>query len=84
MKEGHIRGVVQEIVKGKHGNYVVVTPDPKVGKIRGSITFSLNNPCWKEQDLPEKGVLVVLSQLRMKKAGWRAKRARFYEPEDDK
>ena len=71
--------VVQSIVKGKHGDYVVTTSD----KIKGSITFSLRKEVWQEKGNPELGVRVVLSELRKKRGGWYACKARFFRPEDE-
>lgn len=78
--EDSIRAIVQTIVRGKHGSYVVATSD----EINGSITFSLKKPFWEENNWPEKGTIVVLSELRKKRAGWRAMKARFFRPEDER
>ena len=77
MKE--IVAVVQDIVKGKHGYYVVTTS----GEIKGSITFSLRKEVWQEKSNPKPGDRVVLSELRKKRDGWYACKARFFRPEDE-
>jgi len=48
----------------------------------GSITFSLNEPVWREKDWPENGTWVALEQLIKKRAGWRAQQGRFMKPSD--
>lgn len=76
-----VAGVVQRIVEGKHGAYVVVSvPEVK----DGSVTFSLDRSVWKEKRLPERGVVVVLSELQKKRGGWRALHARFFKLSDEK
>jgi hypothetical protein len=80
MDEATIVAVVQKIEdNGKNPGYVVTTSE----KIIGSITFSLDNDIWKENANPKAGEIVVLSQLRKKRAGWRALNARFYRPSDE-
>jgi hypothetical protein len=80
MTEKSISAVIQKVIKeGKRGGYVVATSQ----KIKGSITFSLGGDVWQEETLPEVGVLVVLSDLRRKRAGWRAFKARFFRPADE-
>ena len=74
-----VRAVVQKIVKGKHGFYAVATTE----KVDGSITFSFGRQCWKEKERPEKGIHVALNDLRMKRSGWRAHKARFWRPSDE-
>jgi hypothetical protein len=72
--------VVQKIVsKGKHGAFVVAKAD----KLEGSITFSLESTVWQEQSYPEAGEMVYLTNLRKKRAGWRAKKGRYYNPSDE-
>lgn len=75
-----IRGIVQKIVNGQHGLYAVATAE----EVKGSITFSLEKPIWSEKGWPEKGTFVVLSELCKKRAGWRAMRARFLRPSDER
>ncbi len=70
--------VVQEVVSdGKHGPYAVVRH-----LTLGRITFSLQPPVWTEKDWPEEGNVVVLSEIRKKRAGWRASFGRFFRPSD--
>jgi len=65
-----VKAVVQKVVTdGRHGPYAVATAD---GIADGSITFSLKRNVWPDKDVPEKGMIVVLSHLRKKQAGWRA------------
>jgi hypothetical protein len=74
-----IRAVVQKTAYGHRGRYAVAISED----ILGSITFSLAYPCWQETDEPEPGTLVVLSNLRKKRAGWRASDARYLQPSDE-
>jgi len=39
---------------------------------------------WQENSFPEEGVEVILTDLYKKTAGWRARKARFLRPEDEK
>lgn len=90
MKEGQqgtesVRAVVQAVAEGKHGPYAIVeveglgqTPSP----FDGSLTFSISEGVWSENVWPSAGEVVVLSQLRKKRAGWRAMKARFLKPSD--
>jgi len=70
--------IVQKVVSGKHGPYAVARSEEL-----GFITFSLDAKVWREGDLPEPGTCVVLSEVRKKRAGWRAMSARFFEPADE-
>jgi len=71
--------VVQAIIPyGKHGPYVVSTSE----NIEGSVTFSVDKPVWQEERWPERGEHVWVDDLTMKRAGWRAHRARFYRPDE--
>lgn len=73
------QAVVQTIVSGgKHGPYAVARSEEL-----GLITFSLDSKVWQESDWPEPGTCVVLSQVRKKRAGWRAQHGRFFEPADE-
>ncbi len=75
-----IKAVVQKVVKkAKHGPYAVATSEG----VKGSITFSLGEGIWKEKSLPERGYVVLLNDLRKKRAGWRAEQARFLRPADE-
>lgn len=73
------KAIVEKIITdGPHGHYVVASSEEL-----GSITFSLNKPVWREDDLPECGTFVALSSLRKKRRGWRAQQGRFWEPSDE-
>jgi len=75
-----IKAVVEKVIlKGKHGPFAVATSS----QLEGSVTFSLEPTIWKEKELPEEGTMVFLGKLRQKRAGWRAKLARFWEPSDE-
>lgn len=70
-----VEAVVQKIVPdGKHGPYFVAT-SPKIKD--GSVTCSLDSSVWKEKKWPEEGSIVVISDVIMKREGWRANFARF-------
>lgn len=74
------QAVVQKvIVNGKHGPYAVAECE-ETGRI---ITFSLDKESWKEDEWPGRGMFVMLSKLRKKRAGWRAHVGRFVTPSDD-
>lgn len=71
--------VVEKIVgKGKHGPYAVASSQ-QLGEM---VTFSLDQAVWEEASRPERGEFVILSDLRRKRAGWRAMKARFVRPSD--
>lgn len=71
--------VVEKIIPdGKHGPYAVARSQELE-----SVTFSLDSKVWHEKDWPEPGMYVVLSQIRKKRAGWRATHGRFIEPSDE-
>jgi len=73
------RGVVEKIIpRGKHGPYAVACV-PKVGLV----TFALDDEVWREKRWPDPGALVVLSDVRKKRAGWRAEDGRFVRPSDE-
>lgn len=73
------RAIVQKvIVHGPHGPYAVATSD----NLEGSVTFSLRPSVWQEKSWPERGTVVVLSDIRRKRAGWRAQLGRFMRPSD--
>jgi hypothetical protein len=73
------RAIVEKIYShGPHGPYAVTSCDKL-----GSVTFSLDAVVWQESDRPEPGTYVILSQVRKKRAGWRAQKARFLEPADE-
>lgn len=73
------QAVVEKIIQsGEHGPYVVA----RSSELDGSVTFSLDSKTWQEKDWPEPGTVVLLSDVRKKRAGWRAHRARFVRPSD--
>jgi hypothetical protein len=75
-----LKAVVQKVIReGKHGPFVVATSD----QLEGSVTFSLEPTVWLEQEQPEDGMFVFLGKIRQKRAGWRAKLARFWKPSDE-
>ena len=72
------RALVTKIIKdGPHGPYAVAS-----SKELGSVTFSLDDKVWEEDEQPEPGTFVMLSRLIEKNAGWRARSARFANPDD--
>ena len=78
-KEREYMAVIEKIVKdGKHGPYAVARSDEI-----GLITFALNEKVWKEKDIPEPGMIVFLSEVRKKRAGWRALIGRYMCPSDE-
>ena len=70
--------IVQGIRQGTHGRYVVTTSQ----EVEGSITFALDSTVWKEDDDPEQGITVILTDIRRKRSGWRAMSARYLRPGD--
>jgi hypothetical protein len=60
---------------GKHGPYAV-THNSEMG----SITFSLSVDVWSEEDNPEHGEIVMLSEFRKMTGGWRAMKAHRIYP----
>ena len=71
---------VEKIVRdGKHGPYAVAY-SPEMG----SVTFALDCKVVAEDDWPERGTRVMLSEVRQKKAGWRAQEWRYTQPSDTK
>lgn len=80
MEDVKCKAVVQKVIlQGKHGSFVVATSE----ELKGSVTFSLEPTVWMEEEYPEEGVCVLLGKLRQKRAGWRAKTARFFKPSDE-
>jgi len=76
----HIKAIVQNVIPdGKHGPYVVATGEG----IGNSITFSLAPAVWQEETEPEPGMIIHLSEIRQKRAGWRANKARFWKLTDE-
>lgn len=75
-----MKAVVQKVIReGKHGPFAVATSD----QLEGSVTFSLEPTVWEEEEWPEEGMVVLLGDLRQKRAGWRAKKGRFWKPSDE-
>jgi len=72
--------VVEKIIHGRHGPFAVARCEELTG---GSVTFSLTTDVWKESDWPESGMFVVLTEVRKKRAGWRAKHGRYLKPSDE-
>ena len=76
-----IVATVQKVIEnGRHGPFVVAISD----NLKGSVTFSLREPGWSEKRWPEPGDVVVIEDVYKKRAGWRAKNARFFRPSDQK
>ncbi len=74
------RATIQKVLPGgKHGPYAVALAEED-GR---NITFSLDQPVWQGDSLPEPGTIVMLSQLQKKRAGWRASSARLFQPADE-
>jgi len=72
--------IVQKIIAdGPHGPFAVTDSE----QIEGSVTVSLSSPAWGEDQWPEEGTVVVLDDLRKKRAGWRAYAGRFFRPTDE-
>jgi hypothetical protein len=78
-KRDEVVATVQRIFRGQKP-YAVTTAEG----ISGEVTFSLGPDAnvWQESDWPERGMKVVLGDLR-KKREWRAFKARFLRPEDE-
>jgi len=75
-----VKAIVQKVIKeGNHGPFAVATSD----QLDGSVTFSLEPTVWQGSDWPEEGMIVFLDDLRKKRAGWRAKKGRFWKPSDE-
>ncbi len=77
-----LKGTVQDIRDGVHGQYAVATVDEK--EIGGSVTFSLQPKVWKASRLPRPGEKVYLGALTEKSAGWRSEHARHWTVTDEK
>jgi hypothetical protein len=73
------KAVVEKVVHGRHGQYAVATCEA----FEGSVTFGLTSPVWNETDHPEPGTFVILTDIRKKRAGWRANSGRFFQPADE-
>lgn len=82
-------GIVKYVIPdGKHGAYVKAldTCEKPSKKLEGYITFSIEEEqsVWTEKRSPKSGDLVVLEDIHKKLKGWRAEKARFYVPRDEK
>lgn len=78
--EKQFKAVIQKVEqKGKHGPFAIAI----IEGFNGSVTFSLEADVWQEEETPESGEIVILSNVRKKYAGWRAKQARYYIPSDE-
>ena len=69
--------VQKTFADGRHG------PFAKASSEIGTITFSQEPPVWTEDRKSEEGDTVVLSDVRKKRAGWRAESGRFFRPSDE-
>jgi len=75
-----VKAIVQKVIaQGPKGPYAVATSEA----LEGSVTISLEPTVWQEKDWPEAGNVVLLSKIRQKRAGWRAKAGRYYLPSDE-
>ncbi len=79
-----IEAVVERVVRGQHGRFVVTIAKG----FTNSVTFSLIDGVWQEDEDPEPGICVILSDIRKKHVRnydqWRAYKARFFRIEDEK
>ncbi len=69
--------VQKTFAEGVHGPYAKASSEEL-----GSVTFSLKPEVWQEKRQPEEGDVVILSDIRKKRSGWRAYSGRFYRPSD--
>lgn len=76
-----IKAVVQKVVpEGKHGPFIVLTAEG----FKGSITLSLEElRAWQGDNWPEQGEFIALKEVIQKRAGWRAKSGRYWNPSDE-
>lgn len=75
-----IKAVVESTVKNaRHGPYATA----KAEGVKGSITFSLLPEVWAGKHWPDPGTSVYLDQLEQRRAGWRAKFGRLWQPSDE-
>lgn len=78
--EQQYQGYVDRIVaNGDHGPYA----SAKVETLGLRVTFSLKKEVWQEKIWPERGTVVVLTEVIKKRGGWRAQHARFLRPSDE-
>jgi len=80
MTESAVKATVQKVFLNATGGPYVTA---KAKGIRGSITFSLLEDVWQEHTVPQQGMIVVLSELHKRSAGWRAMSARLLTPADE-
>ncbi len=74
------RAIVEKVIsRGPHGPYAIARSDA----LEGSVTFSLDSKVWQEKSWPDAGTCVILTEIRKKRAGWRAESARFVKPSDE-
>jgi hypothetical protein len=73
-----LKATVTSIGGGRSGRFAIAASDA----MDGSITFSLHPPVWAEEQVPEPGDKVFLSDLKQKRAGWRAMSGRWPTPEE--
>jgi hypothetical protein len=73
----YLATVIKVVKVGTHGPYAIA-----ISNELGSITFSLEKPVWRESSWPDGGTSVMLSQIRRKRAGWRAMSGRSFGPSD--
>lgn len=83
IKDPPIRAKVHDVRSGKHGFYAVAVAVSE--RPRGSITFSLEQQdgVWQEDRHPNRGEIVLLSDVTYKTAGCRANKARLFRPSDE-
>lgn len=70
------KALVKAIKEGHRGPYFEA--ECKIEKEIMMVTVSLNRDVWQEKAWPEGGMEVIISDIRKKRAGWRAFKARFY------
>lgn len=76
---GSITAIVGSVITdGPHGPFAFASSK----EIDGSVTFSLSGNAWEEDELPTPGDRVVLENIKNRRAGWRAGKARFFGPQD--
>ena len=81
MPAGSISAIVGSVIPGgPHGPFAFASSE----SVEGSITFSLKGTIWTEDEFPIPGDQVILESLRKRRAGWRAGKARFFSPPDQK
>lgn len=77
-----LKAVVHRLYPGgPHGDYALALPKDSGPITR--LTFSLESHTWEEPIRPEQGEIVYLAGLVEKRAGWQAKKARFWSTDDE-